>query len=314
MCVADPVISIIVPVYNAKIYLSKCIDSILSQTFNNWELLLVDDGSTDYSPMVCDKYAIIDKRVRVFHRPNSGVTSARAEGVRKSKGEYITFVDADDTIATDMLESMLYFFSDDIDIVAFEYRANSVLERKDYARELLGFRMLAVWGKVYRKRLFDERIFEIPHYFGVGEDFLMQLNLVRNIRGKVLCRTNHAYFYNMVNPNSVQRAHYKSYEYEKRMVLKVADIMKNLPRSFDLDHAHFKWNITYLGGMVGLQYKVDYNEEWILSIQKESEKYPLTLKERCVIAAIHVPICRLILIGEKRAKILLRKIWKRYLS
>lgn len=94
----NPVISVIVPVYNVECYINKCIDSILSQTFSNFELLLIDDGSTDNSGKICDAYIHKDKRVCVFHKKNEGVSEARNFGIRKARGEWMTFIDSDDYI------------------------------------------------------------------------------------------------------------------------------------------------------------------------------------------------------------------------
>ena len=91
-----PKISVIVPVYKAEKYLQKCVDSILGQTFRDFELLLIDDGSPDGSGAICDEYAKKDSRVRVFHKENGGVSSARNKGIDEAKGEWISFLDADD--------------------------------------------------------------------------------------------------------------------------------------------------------------------------------------------------------------------------
>ena len=99
-------ISVIVPVYNTEKYLDRCIQSILSQTYSNIEILLIDDGSTDSSGAICDKYAEQDSRVRVFHKANGGVSSARNMGLDKAKGTWFTFVDSDDWIDMDMYEQM----------------------------------------------------------------------------------------------------------------------------------------------------------------------------------------------------------------
>lgn len=96
-------ISIIVPVYNAESYLHQCIDSILAQTYADFELLLVDDGSTDHSADICDEYAAFDKRIRVLRQKNSGQAAARNLGIKNSTGEWITFVDSDDIIHPQML-------------------------------------------------------------------------------------------------------------------------------------------------------------------------------------------------------------------
>ena len=99
-------ISIIVPVYNVEQYLSKCIESIIVQTYKNWELLLIDDGSSDKSGSICDEYAKRDNRIRVFHKSNAGVSSARNLGLEKAEGKWVTFVDADDWISNSLIESL----------------------------------------------------------------------------------------------------------------------------------------------------------------------------------------------------------------
>ena len=119
-----PVISIIVPVYNAEKYLHRCIDSILSQTFTDFELLLIDDGSTDSSSIICDDYLREDSRVRVFHKKNGGVSSARNMGLDNAKGKWITFVDSDDFISSNFCEILLDNENEDLVICSFETFGN----------------------------------------------------------------------------------------------------------------------------------------------------------------------------------------------
>lgn len=97
-------ISIVVPVYNTEKYLDQCIQSVLAQTYTNWELLLIDDGSTDSSGAICDKYAAEDNRIRVYHKENGGVSAARNTGIDNTYGEWITFLDSDDWFETSSLE------------------------------------------------------------------------------------------------------------------------------------------------------------------------------------------------------------------
>lgn len=116
-------ISVIVPVYKAEPYLRRCVDSILAQTYTNLEVILVDDGSPDNCGVICDEYAEKDKRVKVIHQANAGVSAARNAGLRIAKGEYISFVDADDTIDADMCEILLQIArKEDADIVECNYR------------------------------------------------------------------------------------------------------------------------------------------------------------------------------------------------
>lgn len=101
-----PRISIIVPVYNVEAYLDRCINSILEQSFDDFELILVDDGSTDNCPSICDSYTQIDSRIRVLHQDNKGLSAARNVGIQVSRGDYITFVDSDDWISKNMLKDL----------------------------------------------------------------------------------------------------------------------------------------------------------------------------------------------------------------
>lgn len=100
-------VSVIVPVYNVEKFLRRCIDSIISQTYKNLEIILVDDGSTDNSSSICDEYSIIDKRIKVIHKPNGGLSSARNIGLDEASGEFISFVDSDDYLESDMYEEMM---------------------------------------------------------------------------------------------------------------------------------------------------------------------------------------------------------------
>lgn len=99
-------ISVIVPIYNAGKYLSRCLESILGQTYSNYELILVDDGSTDECPEICDEFANRDERIRVIHQRNKGLVYARKAGIEHAQGEYIFYVDADDWIESDLVERM----------------------------------------------------------------------------------------------------------------------------------------------------------------------------------------------------------------
>lgn len=107
-CKTSPIISIIVPIFNVEKYLHRCVDSILTQTFMDFELILVDDGSPDNCPAICDTYAARDKRVVVIHKKNGGVSAARNSGLDIARGEYIAFCDGDDHLAPTFLERLLF--------------------------------------------------------------------------------------------------------------------------------------------------------------------------------------------------------------
>lgn len=306
----NPVISVIVPVYNAQRYIAGCIDSIIKQTFCNIECLLVDDGSKDSSGAICDEYALKDSRVKVIHQENSGVTAARAAGVRLAKGEYLYFVDSDDQIMPDTLSCIHSYMGDDVDIVAFESNCDGIYSMADYAGLLLSFRLLAVWGKLYRRSLFDDYVMNIPRYFNVGEDFLTNIRALGNLEGKVVCKPVFKYLYNTQNQESVQLKHRSSFKYERALVLEVGDALTRLSEYPAIEYAHFKWLIIYLGGMIGLRYKIDFAEDWVKDIQLKGGKFPLSLRDHIVLSAINIKACRWLLITEKLIKTTARRILK----
>lgn len=115
----DPLISVVVPVYNIEAYLEKCVRSLLEQTYSNLEIILVDDGSTDSSPALCDKFAEEDKRVIVSHKRNGGLSDARNHGMTLANGEYLSFIDGDDYLSQGAYEAAVAEFKDAADIVAF---------------------------------------------------------------------------------------------------------------------------------------------------------------------------------------------------
>lgn len=108
----NELISIIVPVYGVEKYLRQCVDSVLAQTYSNWELILVDDGSPDSCPSICDEYAAADSRIRVIHQTNGGLSVARNSGLRIAKGKYVSFVDADDRVHPEYLRSLTNIIAD----------------------------------------------------------------------------------------------------------------------------------------------------------------------------------------------------------
>lgn len=165
-------ISIIVPVYNVEAYLRRCVDSILTQTYSNFELILVDDGSTDRSGALCDEYARLDSRVLSFHKKNGGLSSARNAALRIAKGDYFGFVDSDDWIFPTMFERMMnvvekyaaevvicnYQLSYDTRIEQVDFYAQEhVFDNVEATKEILKNRLMSshVWNKLFKKTLFE---------------------------------------------------------------------------------------------------------------------------------------------------------------
>ena len=202
-----PKISVIVPVYKVEKYLPECIESVLAQTFTDFELILVDDGSPDNSGAICDAYAARDPRIRVFHKENGGVTSARRLGVERSRGEWITFVDSDDKLFpnalrdlwniakqysdVDLVEGQTQHFNPNTDKRTSEYKKISSL---DYIIGITQGRFFRTpWGKLIRRSSFHDSVFPSEEIFW-GEDTLMNLSLSFHYRHTVKCPVV-VYFY-----------------------------------------------------------------------------------------------------------------------
>lgn len=139
--------SFIVPFFNADKYLSACIESVMAQTSDNWELLLVDDGSTDKSGEICDAYAAKNEKIYAFHQPNSGVSVARNVGLTNAKGEWLIFLDADDFVEKDLCERMNKVITDEIDMVFYTYYEDMADKQKKHIKKDMEENATAVWGE-----------------------------------------------------------------------------------------------------------------------------------------------------------------------
>lgn len=165
-----PLISVIIPVYNVKKYVDRCLDSVVKQKYKNLDIVVVDDGSTDGSGEICNKYAVEDKRIRVFHKENGGLSDARNFGLKKAKGSIVAFVDGDDFIKDGYISAMHETMEgDDADIVVCGY--NNVIpvaesmSGKEAAVKLLTRHEnidIVVWNKLYKKFLFMQNEIKFP--------------------------------------------------------------------------------------------------------------------------------------------------------
>ena len=208
-------ISVIIPVYNAEKHLRRCIDSILAQTFTDIELLLVDDGSKDKSGIICDKYAAKDSRIRVFHKENGGVSSARNMGIDEAKGDWLSFIDSDDWIEPTMYERMLQeLIGNNADICmcdinmywgrdAFVYEnclyVSGVKEKDIYTY------INCPWNSssniLARKSLFEKYKLRFPEGITYCEDFHLTLRLLY-MATKIVKVNEPLYVYDRTNEDS----------------------------------------------------------------------------------------------------------------
>lgn len=183
-------VSVIIPIYNVESYLRCCLNSILAQTFTEWELILVDDGSKDTCGSICDEYATKDGRIRVIHKPNGGLTSARNAGLAMASGEWVMYLDGDDWIEPEMLELLLQKGEDTgADIVMgdflFAYPDRDVPYRlpdwDDCKTTSLNRYITSVWtcvwGGIHRRSLYEEHQLQSPQGVTYCEDFHLIVRL-----------------------------------------------------------------------------------------------------------------------------------------
>lgn len=233
-------ISILVPVYNVEQYLPRCIDSVLSQDFKDYELILVDDGSPDLCPQICDEYAAKDSRIKVIHKKNGGVVSARQAGFVVSQGKYILHVDSDDWLMPHTI-STLYKYAEQggYDIVRGCNRrvhdgGSFTIERgRFYKGEVFGCEKYLekvitaefetyLWGALYKRELFSKDTFEPILNISTGDDWLTNIAIGGKV-SKVLCVEDVVYNY-YINSNSMMQQQVCSFEYADR----VKCILENL--------------------------------------------------------------------------------------
>ncbi len=178
----NELISVILPIYNVSQYLKRCVDSVMTQTYKNIEIILVDDGSTDDSGIICDEYAKVDSRIKVIHKQNGGLSSARNAGIDEAKGEYLTFIDSDDYVDEDYVEFLYtlvceYNVKMSIASHTVVYENGTVLKKETGERQCLDAHKvlerilydedidLSAWAKMYHKSLFENIRFPVGRLF-----------------------------------------------------------------------------------------------------------------------------------------------------
>lgn len=213
----QPLVSIIVPCYKVEQYLPNCIESVLNQSYHNWELILVDDGSPDRSGEICDEYAMKDKRIKVIHKENAGVAAARNSGIEIATGDFATYLDGDDFLHPDCLKALVYIAEKQhVDIVQCGYvRGNDICfpdanfseEIALYTNHAIFAKDLAkiiVWGKLYRMDILKDIRIPEGRYF---EDDLVTWRWY--YAAQSIAVTTNPYYYYTCNEQSMMAQHRK---------------------------------------------------------------------------------------------------------
>ena len=191
----DPLFSIIVPCFNAGKYITKLLTSVLEQTFNDWELILIDDGSTDETSSICMRLQAVDKRVNYVYQKNAGVSNARNHGLSIALGKYVTFVDADDWIEKDFLESFKSNYLADINVCGYQeiFPSGEIREKKFVDKVLYSTQPLQTytvrnsffrtpWAVVFNRQFLAINELRFQERLSWGEDTMFMLQVVRKAK------------------------------------------------------------------------------------------------------------------------------------
>lgn len=254
-------ISVIIPVFNMQEHLTRCIDSVISQSYKNLEIILVDDGSTDNSASICDSYKSLDKRIKVIHKANGGLSSARNEGLEVATGELIAFVDSDDWLEFDMLEyliNILYKYNSDIaECDAFrevyDERINksqpnkehiNLLSREQALLMIIKTSKTGVWKRLYRSFLFQDIRF--PDGM-INEDFIVSYQVFA--KSKKIAVSNQKKYYYYQGGQSITRSGLKYQDFDYLLVcekiLKLT-MTENKKIQRNMKHRRYRANFTLL--------------------------------------------------------------------
>lgn len=256
----SPKISVIVPVYNVEKYLRRCVDSILAQTFSDFELLLVDDGSPDNSGAICDHYVKHDSRIRVIHKSNAGVSSARNIGLDLARGEWIIFVDSDDMIEKAYLQSAINSSKPNDEIIFLPFIECAISAQGEIGKcrlnisyanteseatlstALTSTYIKTVWAKLYSKAAIKNIRFDESLRF--GEDTLFVLKVLKNVSNLRFSRTDtfSRYLFD-VNDEVVW---YEKYTMSVKQAVKALTMIMEEYQTLNVRKMNFEIFITYV--------------------------------------------------------------------
>lgn len=245
-----PLISVIVPVYNVEKYLDRCLNSIVNQTYKKLEIILVDDGSPDKSPQMCDCWAKKDNRIKVIHKKNGGLGFARNSGLEIATGEYVAFVDSDDYIDTNMYQSLIeYTISNNADIVycghhyekedggfvdIIDFNKVQIFERPNLLKHSLHYLRgkegndklltMSVWHSIYRRKIINTLFYSERDV--VSEDLHFQISAI--INSTKIMYIPHAYYNYCFNDNSLSHTFkFDKFEKNKRLISYILTLYRN---------------------------------------------------------------------------------------
>lgn len=279
-------VSVIVPVYNGENHIKRCLDSICQQTYKTFEVIVVDDGSTDSTYSICENISSIDNRIRVIRQSNKGVTAARKAGLEMATGEFVMFVDADDYCLPDYVETMVLSMDTNVQLscaVPSVNEADAFIQGNTFVSELLMNRIL--WGmhhKIYRRNVLASAL-EIDRVFNIAEDLLANLIAGLNVGHKLIRKVQCMSYVYVDNPDSVTHKRIFSYEYETKLINKVVSIVGEHVEEFSFELWYFK--LRCMRGLVYHKAKIPNYECLIADLRREWEgrRYEIGIGDKCLL-------------------------------
>ncbi len=226
----NPLVSIIVPVYKVESYLDDCIKSIIGQSFKEFELILIDDGSPDNCPAMCDAWAQKDSRIKVIHKENGGVSSARNVALEQVQGEWIWFIDSDDTIEPQALSELASLAQKQPDIIIFnkqineEYLKDSNFFDEYYFKYRFGFE---AWNKLYKASIIKENHLKFDTQETIGEDLLFNITYYQ-FAEKYLFSDLTLYNYRVREDSAMGASDHERLQKQLRVFSKIYDLYQDM--------------------------------------------------------------------------------------
>jgi glycosyltransferase involved in cell wall biosynthesis len=277
-----PFFSIIIPVFNDEKNLPRCIDSVLSQTFEDFELLLIDDGSTDNCPSICDEYAKKDLRIRVCHQKNEGTSKTRQLGIDRSTGTYTFFADSDDWIAVKFLEESKHKLDNSgADVLFMDFFKNTeakekhihqkpcALDTESIVRLVLEQKLIScLWSVLIKKDFYDKNKIVFPEDINYGEDSLFIIELL--LYNPVIDYLGVAFYHHSVNPHSFTRTNREQRYRERVTFLRQLSLTLDTHNRADLErHNFFPFYDKFEMLSSGLFSKGEYHELFSLPLTRD---------------------------------------------
>ncbi len=266
----NPKVSVIVPIYNTEKYLSNCLNSITSQTHQNLEIILVDDGSTDKSSQIADDYAKKDKRIKVIHQKNAGQSAARNTGIKKATGEYISFVDSDDQIEPEFVSSLLKLYDGKTSIAVCGHQYRRLKEntsknlyqselksrgknetKKAYIVKLLvkDGRMYSCNNKLFKAEYIKDNDILFDTSINFAEDTKFVLEYLNHAKGEIAYDMTPLYVYNFGTETSTIRTaatKWENWEHQYQDLKKWLGPHPTTAEKFWLHAVRLRWRVSFI--------------------------------------------------------------------